>query len=123
MRLAALTQAGASRDETAVRPRHLLEWATAGGARALGLDAQTGSLVPGRAADLQLVRLDALNLAGFDGGDPSALLVYSARPEDVVAVMVEGRFVKRDGRLAGFDAATLLDRARQSLRGVRARAG
>jgi len=123
MRLAALTQAGAARDETAVRPRHLLEWATAGGARALGLDAQTGSLVPGRAADLQLVRLDSLNLAGFDGGDPSALLVYSARPEDVVAVMVEGRFVKRDGRLAGFDAATLLDRARQSLRGVRARAG
>ncbi|WP_238192432.1 amidohydrolase family protein [Methylobacterium frigidaeris] len=123
MRLAALTMAGATRDEKAVRPRQLLELATIGGARALGLDAELGSLVPGRWADLQVVRLDALNLAGFDGGDPCSLLVYSARPEDVALVMVGGRVVKRDGHLVGVDMTALLDRARRSIRSVRARAG
>lgn len=122
MRLVALTQTGATRDETAVSPRRLLELATVGGARALGLDAEIGALVPGRAADLQIVRLDAWHLAGFDGGDPSGLLVYSARPEDVAAVMVGGRFVKRDRRLLGFDAAALLGQARSSIRSVRRRA-
>lgn len=118
MRLAALTQAGAARDEKAVSPRRLLELATVGGARALDLDAETGSLVPGRAADLQIVRLDAWNLAGFDESDPSALLVYSARPEDIAAVMVGGRFVKRDGRLVFYDAPALLHQAHQSIKRV-----
>ncbi|CAO4157404.1 amidohydrolase family protein [Methylorubrum extorquens] len=122
MRLVALTQAGATRDETAVSPRRLLELATVGAARALGLDAEIGALAPGRAADLQIVWLDAWNLAGFDGGDPSGLLVYSARPEDVAAVMVGGRFVKRDRRLLDFDAAALLGQARSSIRSIRRRA-
>lgn len=122
MRLAALTQAGSARNEQAVSPRRLLELATVGGARALGLDATTGSLVPGRAADLQIIRLDAWNLAGFDGGDPSALLVYSARPEDITAVMVAGRFVKRDGHLTSYNVAALHNQARQSIRNIRRRA-
>lgn len=122
MRLAALTQAGSARNEQAVSPRRLLELATVGGARALGLDATTGSLVPGRAADLQIVRLDAWNLAGFDGGDPSALLVYSARPEDITAVMVAGCFVKRDGHLTSYNVAALHNQARQSIRNIRRRA-
>ncbi|MCJ2029441.1 amidohydrolase family protein [Methylobacterium sp. J-043] len=117
MRLAALTQAGAARDETAVSPRRLLELATVGGARAMGLDAEIGTLVPGRAADLQIVRLDTWNLAGFKGGDPSALLVYSARPEDVATVMVGGRLVKHDRRLL-FDDLMLLDQARLSILGI-----
>ncbi|GJE67917.1 Atrazine chlorohydrolase [Methylorubrum aminovorans] len=123
MRLAALTMAGAARDEKAAQPRRLLELATLGGARALGLDAEVGVLAPGRKADLQAVRFDALNLAGFDGGDPSSLLVYSGRPENVALVMLGGRVVKRDGHLVGVDVPALLARARRSIRAVRARAG
>ncbi|CAO4137257.1 amidohydrolase family protein [Methylorubrum extorquens] len=123
MRLAALTMAGAARDERAAQPRRLLELATLGGARALGLDAEVGALAPGRKADLLAVRFDALNLAGFDGGDPSSLLVYLGRPENVALVMLGGRVVKRDGHLVGVDVPALLARARRSIRAVRARAG
>ncbi len=94
-----------------------------GRAGALGLDAEVGSLAPGRQADLQVVRLDGLNLAGFDGGDPFSLLVYSGRPENVALVMVGARVVKREGHLVGMDVPTLLDRARRSFRAVQARAG
>jgi cytosine/adenosine deaminase-related metal-dependent hydrolase len=122
MRLAALTQAGAARDEKAVQPRRVIELATIGGARALGLEAEIGTLTPGKRADLQAVRLDRLNLAGFQGGDPSALLLYSARPDDVALVMVGGRIAQRYGRLQGADLPAVLNLARRSIAAVRQRA-
>jgi len=123
LRLAALTWSGGARDEKAVRPRALLERATRGGAEALGMGAVTGSLTPGKRADLQIVALDAINLSGFGGGDPAALLVYSARPENVRTVIVDGRIVKQDGRLEGVDLPQLLRAAAASARELVRRAG
>ncbi len=122
LRLAALTWSGATRDERLPDPRALLDKATRGGAEALGLAAETGTLTPGKRADLQIVALDALNLAGFGGGDPAALLVYSARPDNVRTVLVDGRIVKRDGRLEGVDLPGLLDNSARSAGEVARRA-
>jgi cytosine/adenosine deaminase-related metal-dependent hydrolase len=122
MRLTALTQAGAAQNEKAVQPRQLLELATSGGARALGLEAEIGTLAPGKRADLQMIRLDRLNLLGFENSDPSVLLVYSARPDDIALVTVGGRIVHRGGDQSGPDLQHLRGLARRSIAAVLKRA-
>lgn len=97
---------------TAIRPRDLLELATIGGARACGLDDRTGSLTPGKEADLILVRASDLNL--FPVSDPVGAVVLSAHPGNVDSVMVRGRFLKRHGHLLDQDLPLLRRRAQAS---------
>lgn len=118
MRLAALTWSGVDRNEKASSPRELLELATRRGATAIGMGEQIGSLTVGKRADLQIVKLNSLNLSGFGGGDPAALLVYSARPSDVDTVIVDGRVLKRDGKLVGVDTPEVLRHAEASARAL-----
>ena len=54
--------------------------------------------------------------------DPSALLVYSAQPQNVVLVLVDGRIVKRGQRLTALDGPAITRAAARSIRGVRQRA-
>lgn len=88
--------------------REVLELATHGGARAIGLDHKIGTLSPGKQADLILTRTDALHMAGVM--DPVAALVFYARPTDVDMVFVAGRTVKRAGQLIGVEWPALRDR-------------
>lgn len=122
LRLAALTWSGGLRQEAAPDPRALLRLATYGGAEALGRADETGSITPGKRADLQFIALDGINTSGFAGGDPAALLVYSARPENVSTVMVDGRLVKQNGKLLAPDLPDLLQRAAVSASQMQARA-
>ncbi|WP_437614130.1 amidohydrolase family protein [Erwinia sp. V71] len=122
MRLAALTLSGAKRDEANVDPRQLLDLATRRSAQALGLGAVTGTLETGKRADIQIINPAALNLSGFGGGDPAALLVYSARPENVETVIVDGRIIKHNGKMQGVDMAQVLAEARTSAQGMLGRA-
>jgi len=88
MRLAALLAKGISGDAAAVPARQALHAATLGGASALGIDAVTGSLEPGKAADLV-----AVDLSGADQQpvyDPVSQLVYCAGREQVSDVWVSG---------------------------------
>lgn len=114
MRLAALTQSGATKDESQPDPRRLLEMATLGGARSAGLEKITGSITPGKRADIQIINPQALNMSGFGGGDPAALLVYSAGPQNVETVIVDGNVLKRDGKLMDIDSDKVIDEARLS---------
>ncbi|WP_438284056.1 amidohydrolase family protein [Pseudomonas alabamensis] len=123
LRLAALTWSGATHHEGAPPPRALLDIATRGGAEALGLGEQIGTLTPGKRADVQIVALDALNLAGFGGGDPAALLVYSARPENVRTVVVDGHLVKLEGQLQGVELPRVLEDAAASAKQLVRRSG
>ncbi|WP_305784370.1 amidohydrolase family protein [Symbioplanes lichenis] len=84
------------------RPAHLadvLHAATLGGAAALGLGGRTGSLEPGKQADMLLVRHDGLHQAPLT--DPLAGYVLNARPSDIETVLVAGEIRKRGGRLVG----------------------
>jgi cytosine/adenosine deaminase-related metal-dependent hydrolase len=83
--------------------RDVLRFATLGGAEALGLDSVIGSLAPGKAADLLLVRADGLHMTPLN--DPVAAVVLHAGPADVDTVLVGGEVVKESGRLAGGRAA------------------
>ena len=73
----------------ALTPSEALELATMGGARALGLADQTGSLVPGKRADLAVVSL--FGSAYLPWENPAAAVVYGGGPDRVVATLVGGR--------------------------------
>jgi 5-methylthioadenosine/S-adenosylhomocysteine deaminase len=81
--------------------RDVLEFATIDGARACGLDHKTGSLTPGKEADVVLLRTDMVNVAPMI--DPAGLVVICADTSNVDTVFVAGKVVKRDGQLVGVD--------------------
>lgn len=89
-----------------------LRLATIDGARAIGLGDVCGSLTPGKAADIVLVRSDAVNTAPVV--DPVATVVLSADTSNVDTVLVEGEIVKRGGTLARADLAHVISVAEQA---------
>ena len=76
--------------------------ATLGGARALNIDDQVGSLAPGKKADFMMVDLRPLH-AVPDSGDVVSQLVYSGHSEDVRHVFIDGQWVLRDRVLQTLD--------------------
>lgn len=109
MQYAALLARGAEADATACTALEALEMATLGGARALGLDAEVGSLRPGKQADLACIDLGYLNTQPVY--DPLSHLVFAARADQVTDVWVAGRHQLENGRLAHIDTDELLRRA------------
>jgi 5-methylthioadenosine/S-adenosylhomocysteine deaminase len=106
--------------EFALTARDVLRLATIEGARSLALDGVTGSLVPGKRADLIVVSVDAPNLGVLT--DPARLLVTAAHPGNVDTVLADGRVLKRSGVLTGYDVAEVSRSAREALAGVLSRA-
>ena len=100
MRTAALLQKALHGPEVLPASR-ALRMATIDGARALGLDAEIGSIEAGKRADLALVRLDGLHSTPVE--DVISALVYSAQPDDVEAVVIDGECVLRDRKLLTID--------------------
>jgi 5-methylthioadenosine/S-adenosylhomocysteine deaminase len=85
--------------------RDVLGFATIDGARTCGRAARTGSLTPGKDADLVL--LDAEDPSVFPIGDVCGTVVAAGHPGLVDSVFVAGKAVKRDGRLLGVDLPAL----------------
>ncbi len=108
-------------DEFALTARDMLRLATIDGARSLGLGDVTGSLAVGKRADVIVVSVDAPNLGVLT--DPGRLLVTAAQPSNVDTVIADGRVLKRDGVLTGYDVTELAASARSALAGVLSRAG
>ena len=79
--------------------RRVLEIGTLAGARALGLGDEVGSLTPGKAADILLIRADDLNVGPLAAVESA--IVRTVTPANVDSVLVGGRFVKRGGQLVG----------------------
>lgn len=106
MRLAALVHKPRA-GPASMPPEVVLEMGTLGGARALGLESEIGSIEEGKRADLVLVDLNAVPTApaGFDL--PSAL-VHSAGRDRVRQVWIDGRCVLRDDSLLAVDEKALL---------------
>ena len=111
MRSAALLAKAVAGDAAALPAPQALRMATLNGARALGLDGITGSLVAGKAADVTAVDLSALPTQPVY--NPVSQLVYAAGREQVTDVWVEGRHLLKEGVLTTLDEAEIRNRARQ----------
>ena len=103
--------------------REVLALATSEGARALGLGAVTGSLEPGKQADVIVVDHTAPHLAPNETLEPYTTLVHAARASDVRLTMVAGRILYRDGEWATLDPERVAAEARVETRGLVQRAG
>jgi 5-methylthioadenosine/S-adenosylhomocysteine deaminase len=90
----------------ALTTREVLEMATAGAAKVMGMEKQIGRLVQGQEADMILVDLDQPHLQPFYGDIAS--LVYYARASDVRTSIVRGRVMMRQGEVLGVDADAAL---------------
>jgi 5-methylthioadenosine/S-adenosylhomocysteine deaminase len=109
MRTAGLLSAGVSARPGALVASDLLRMATLEGARALGLGESTGSLVPGKWADLCCIDLRAAR--SWPVHDVAAALVYACSSSQVTDTWVAGRRVYADGTLLYIDEQAVLERA------------
>jgi 5-methylthioadenosine/S-adenosylhomocysteine deaminase len=98
------------RDPTVADAHQVLAMATSEGARALGMDAQIGSISKGKLADLVIVETRTPHFTPMY--EPVSHLVYAARGGDVRHVMVGGRWVVRERQLLTFELAPVMAEAR-----------
>jgi 5-methylthioadenosine/S-adenosylhomocysteine deaminase len=114
VRLAAFVAKAVTNDPTSLPASTALLMATRIGAQALHLGHLTGSLTPGRRADLILIDLSPLhNSPSFrrSADNVYAQIVYAGKSTDVSDVMVNGRWLMRDHRLLTLHEADLLAEA------------
>jgi 5-methylthioadenosine/S-adenosylhomocysteine deaminase len=121
MRLAALVQKPRTGPDS-LPAAQVLELATLGGARALGLEAEIGSIEPGKRADLAVLDLTGPHVVPEDANLISRI-VYGARASDVRHVLVDGRVVVRDGKLTSAKVEEIRREANRCAGVLRQRAG
>ena len=100
--------------------KRLVQLATLDGAVDLGIADKTGSLTPGKRADIILVRTTDINMTPV--GDPYEALVSLAQPTNVDTVIVDGRILRRSGRFTALDHARIVREAQEAAAALRAKA-
>jgi len=119
VRLAAFVAKAVANDPLALPARQALHLATLGGARAAHIGDMTGSLTPGKRADIAVVELTGLHDTPRFGRDPErvyAQLVYACKSTDVRDVWCNGRPLMRERRLLTVDSE-IVSREAQSVAG------
>ncbi len=109
MRTAALLAKGVAGDAAAVPAHQALAMATLHGARALGLEEEIGSLVPGKWADLAAVNLETVETTPLY--DPVSHLVYAAGRDQVTHLWVAGKALMTERRLLTLDETAIRNEA------------
>lgn len=107
-------------DKPNLTVKRLVQLATIDGAIDLGLEQQTGSLTPGKRADVILVRTTDINMAPI--GDPYEALVQLAQPGNVDTVIVDGRVLRQKNRFTALDHGRAVREAQASATELRAKA-
>ncbi len=95
-----------------ITSRDVIEFATVEGARANGLLDKTGTLTPGKEADLIMLRTDSPNILPVN--DPIGAVVWGMDTSNVDSVFVAGKALKRDGQLLNVDLNRLQQKAYES---------
>ena len=121
MRLASFVQKVSSGDPTALSARSVVLMATRMGAQALHLGDITGSLEPGKRADLILLDISPVHNTPHFRRDPNAIyaqIVYASKASDVSDVMVNGQFLMRDRALLTLNEFDLLAQSQSYARKI-----
>jgi 5-methylthioadenosine/S-adenosylhomocysteine deaminase len=114
IRLAALIAKVETDDPTALPAKAAFAMATSMGARAIHIGHLTGSLVPGKRADIAVIDLEQIHNQPRFQRDPDAIysnIIYASKSTDVRHVMCNGSWLMRDGELLTVDTAGLLQEA------------
>lgn len=112
MKFAALIQKGFHQDATVITAEKVLEMATIDGARAVGLEKEIGSIEVGKKADLIVIDFENAFMTPIH--HPVSAIVYSALGHEVTTVMIDGRFVMKDGTVSSVDEVTVRRQAQAS---------
>jgi len=118
MRQTAFLHKLVEKDPTVASAQSVLEMATLGGAKALGMADRIGSLEPGKLADLIVVSMQSARQTPMY--NPISHLVYVTRGDDVRTTIVNGCILMRDRRVLTLDAPAVLAQARSMAKKVRA---
>ena len=121
IRLASMVAKCESGDPTALPARQTLAMATSLGAKAVHIDHLTGSLVPGKRADLILLGIDKLHNSPNFERDPNGIyaqIIYAAKATDISDVMVNGQWLMRDRELLTLDEDELIAEAQAYARKI-----
>jgi 5-methylthioadenosine/S-adenosylhomocysteine deaminase len=110
-----------NRNEFALSARRMLEIGTLEGAGSLGISDQSGSLTPGKRADLIMLSTNALN-AGYITA-PHQLVVEAIQPANVHTVMIDGRIVKRNYTLTHLNKDKIMAEAKTEFDRVMKKSG
>jgi cytosine/adenosine deaminase-related metal-dependent hydrolase len=108
-------------DPLPLTSREVLEFATLQGAKACGLDHKTGSLSPGKEADIVLISTDSMNMIPMN--NPVGAVVEFANAGNVDSVFVAGKARKRNGKLLDLDFGSFRKKVDAARDGLFARAG
>jgi 5-methylthioadenosine/S-adenosylhomocysteine deaminase len=114
LKFAALLQKLNTMDPTVLPADETLELATLGGAKALGLEDEIGSLEVGKKADIVIVDRSSLRMTPIHTGqydNTVTSIVYSATADDVDTVIIDGTIVLEDGRLTSISEDEIRERA------------
>jgi cytosine/adenosine deaminase-related metal-dependent hydrolase len=101
---------------SALTPAEALELATLGGARALGLDGEVGSLAAGKRADLAVLTLQGSAYLPVE--DPAAAVVFGGSPERVLATFVDGEARYERGGMDWHELTAAAHSARRAMLAV-----
>jgi len=118
MRMASFLQKLETNDPSVVSAQTAIDLATIGGARAMGMDKQIGSLEVGKRADLIVVSMSAARQTPVY--DPVSHLVYVTRGDDVRTTVVNGKVLMRDRKVLTLNEDAVLREAREWGEKVRA---
>jgi 5-methylthioadenosine/S-adenosylhomocysteine deaminase len=121
MKFAALQQKGVHQNAEILKAEQVLEMATIGGARAVGMEKEIGSIEVGKKADVVVV--DYNNAFMTPIHHPVSAMVYSALGNEVTTVVIDGRIVMRDGVVATVDEGTVRRHAQRCADALTKRAG
>jgi cytosine/adenosine deaminase-related metal-dependent hydrolase len=113
LRSVVLTARARSQRPSALSPADALGLATLGGARALGLEDEVGSLAPGKRADVSVVSL--VGSAYLPIEDPAAAVVFGGSPERVLATFVDGETRYERGGMEWHELTAAAHSARRAM--------
>jgi len=121
MKFAALIQKGLHHDATIITAEKVLEMATIDGARAVSLQNEIGSIEVGKKADVIVLDYDNAFMTPIH--NPVSAIVYSSLGHEVSSVIIDGRFVMRDGAVLSVDEQAIRRRAQACANDLAIKAG
>jgi len=116
MRSAALIQKARLLSPTVMPAEKVFELATLGGARAMGMENELGSLEAGKKADIVIMDINNISNTPNSGANIISKLVYSALASDVETTIIDGKIVMRDRKLLTLNEKSIIEDANRLIK-------